>query len=66
MTTTGSPFYDPFTTVRASERRQESGHRAAAPGNRSVQTAAEQKALRDASLAEVSRDLQRMLRARGR
>jgi hypothetical protein len=43
-----------------------SGHADAGSGKRGVQTPAELKALRAASLAKVSEDLQRMMRARAR
>ncbi|BCW17628.1 hypothetical protein ACFYLX_07890 [Pseudarthrobacter enclensis] len=68
MTNPGSPFHDPFTTGLAPTRMQEhgSGHADAGSGKRGVQTPAELKALRAASLAKVSEDLQRMMRARAR
>ena len=69
----GNLFFDPLasglvapggaTGVRGSESE---GSAAATPRRRATQTAAEQKALRAASLLKVSRDLERMVRERTR
>lgn len=66
MTTQGKLFYDPITTGPDSARDQDRNAGWAAAASRGIQTAAELKALRAASLAAVSRDLQRMLRERAR
>jgi hypothetical protein len=63
MTTQGKLFFDPITTGPDSARDQD---RNAGSAGRGTQTAVELKALRAASLAAVSRDLERMLRERAR
>jgi hypothetical protein len=69
----GNLFFDPLATGLVTPapadrfRGSESGVSAAAkPRRRATQTAAEQKALRAASLVKVSRDLERMVRERTR
>jgi hypothetical protein len=63
----GNLFFDPLASGLAPGARQD---RTAGPPpasrSRGTQTAAEQKALRAASLSKVSRDLERMLRERAR
>ncbi|WP_235423675.1 hypothetical protein [Pseudarthrobacter chlorophenolicus] len=68
MTTPGNPFHDPFASTIAPGRMQEhsTGQGDAGQHPKGVQSAAELKALRAASLARVSRDLERMLRVRAR
>lgn len=62
----GNLFFDPLVAglVRAPERAADG--LVADTRRRGTQTAAEQKALRAASLAKVSRDLERMIRDRAR
>jgi hypothetical protein len=68
----GNLFFDPLATNLGDVPRREDtqGSASAGPsvaaGKRGVQTAAEHKALRAASLSKVSRDLERMLRERRR
>jgi aryl-alcohol dehydrogenase-like predicted oxidoreductase len=66
----GNLFFDPLASglvTPAGLRGSESeGSAAATPRRRATQTAAEQKALRAASLLKVSRDLERMVRERTR
>jgi hypothetical protein len=69
----GNLFFDPVATglmtsdgatgVRGRANEDDAG---GLPARRGKQTAAEQKALRAASLRQVSRDLERMLRERMR
>jgi hypothetical protein len=68
MTTNGKLFLDPLSPRLEAAGPQERTPRpaAAGPHNNGVQTAAELKALRAASLAQVSRDLAQMLRERAR
>jgi len=72
VTFSGNLFFDPLATNlanvprRAANQRSASAGSSAAAGKRGVQTAAEHKALRAASLSKVSRDLERMLRERRR
>ena len=75
-TFTGNLFFDPLATNLGANAGAVLGTAAAqSPGSalptgpsrkRGVQTAAEHKALRAASLSKVSRDLERMLRDRKR
>lgn len=68
MTTPGNPFHDPFASTIGPAKMQEhtTGQGDAGPHPKGVQSAAELKALRAASLARVSKDLERMLRVRAR
>lgn len=68
MTTRGKLFFDPLSPGLEQSIQQErgAGAPAAAPQRNGVQTAAELKALRMASLAQVSKDLEQMLRERSR
>ncbi|KQQ82372.1 MULTISPECIES: hypothetical protein [Micrococcaceae] len=68
MMTPGNPFHDPFASSIGPARMQEhsAGQGDATPQSKGVQSAAELKALRAASLARVSKDLERMLRVRAR
>ena len=71
-TFSGNLFFDPLATKLADVPRRADNQDSASPGpsvaagKRGVQTAAEHKALRAASLSKVSRDLERMLRERRR
>ena len=71
-TFTGNLFFDPLATNLANglgtASAQDLGSTApsGASRKRGVQTAAEHRALRAASLSKVSRDLERMLRERKR
>lgn len=71
-TFTGNLFFDPLATNLANglgtSSAQDLGSAApsGASRKRGVQTAAEHRALRAASLSKVSRDLERMLRERKR
>ena len=74
-TFSGNLFFDPLATNLAMNVGAGLGTPAQAPPStlpsgparkRGVQTAAEHKALRAASLSKVSRDLERMLRERRR
>ena len=73
----GNPFFDPLATnlaagpvgagtVGAATQGPAAALPSAPQRKRGVQTAAEHKALRAASLSKVSRDLERMLRDRKR
>lgn len=69
----GNLFFDPLATGVVTPRgatgvhgSESEGSAAATPRRRATQTAAEQKALRAASLVKVSRDLERMVRERTR
>ncbi|MDQ0675412.1 hypothetical protein QFZ36_002973 [Pseudarthrobacter siccitolerans] len=68
----GNLFFDPLatglvTSAPTSQFRGNESDGAATPARRrATQTAAEQKALRAASLVKVSRDLDRMVRERMR
>jgi hypothetical protein len=73
ISSSGNLFFDPLSTGLAASgggagvRGSDSGGGAGgAPRRRGTQTAAEQKALRAASLVKVSRDLERMVRERTR
>ena len=68
MTTPGKLFFDPLSPGLEPPLEQERsrGLPAAGPQRNGVQTAAELKAQRAASLAQVSRDLAQMLRERAR
>ncbi|MDQ0120604.1 hypothetical protein J2T22_003810 [Pseudarthrobacter defluvii] len=69
-TFSGNLFFDPLATNLAAGPAGAQGPAGAIPSDplrqRGVQTAAEHKALRAASLSKVSRDLERMLRERRR
>ena len=68
LTFSGNLFFDPLATNLASPTWPEepgSGLPPAPARKRGVQTAAEHKALRAASLSKVSKDLERMLRSAG-
>ncbi|SEQ74737.1 hypothetical protein [Arthrobacter sp. OV608] len=68
----GNLFFDPLATglvapaPAAHLRESESMDAPGTPPRRPTQTAAEQKALRAASLVKVSRELERMVRERAR
>ncbi|TLM83011.1 hypothetical protein FDW83_11510 [Pseudarthrobacter sp. NamE2] len=68
MTKSGKLFFDPLSPGLEPALKQErvSGHPVSGMSSNGTQTAAELKALRAASLAQVSRDLERMLRERAR
>ncbi|MDQ0771040.1 hypothetical protein QF031_003789 [Pseudarthrobacter defluvii] len=69
-TFSGNLFFDPLATSLANASgpagAPDSGRSSSAERKRGIQTAAEHKALRAASLTKVSRDLERMLRERKR
>lgn len=62
----GNLFFDPLATGLAPARMQDPDSRgnAVERPRRGIQSPAEQKALRAASLSKVSKDLERMLRER--
>ncbi|WP_455836397.1 hypothetical protein [Pseudarthrobacter siccitolerans] len=69
----GNLFFDPLATglvtpsgATGVRGRESEDGAAATPPRRATQSAAEQKALRAASLVKVSRDLERMVRERSR
>ncbi|NUP58542.1 MAG: hypothetical protein HOQ04_00225 [Pseudarthrobacter sp.] len=73
LTFPGNLFFDPLATnlgnalaPAAGAQEPDSGHPPGPATKRGVQTAAEHKALRAASLSKVSKDLERMLRERRR
>ncbi|WP_411375210.1 hypothetical protein ACLH0K_02020 [Arthrobacter sp. MPF02] len=68
MTKSGKLFFDPLSPGLEPALKQDrtSGVPASGTSSNGTQTAAELKALRAASLAQVSRDLERMLRERAR
>ncbi|MCD5342621.1 hypothetical protein LR392_10345 [Arthrobacter sp. AK04] len=62
----GNLFFDPLATGLAAAGAPDPARPAAEHRRRGIQTPAEQKALRAASLTKVSKDLERMLRERMR
>lgn len=67
MTTRSKLFFDPLSPrLEAAGKQEAAPASAAVPQRNGVQTAAELKALRAASLAQVSKDLAQMLRERAR
>lgn len=67
MTTRGKLFFDPLSPrLEAAGKQEGAPGPAGGPQRNGVQTAAELKALRAASLAQVSKDLAQMLRERAR
>lgn len=64
MSFSGNLFFDPLATGLAAAGERDPARPAVEPRRRGIQTPAEQKALRAASLTKVSKDLERMLRER--
>ncbi|TLM75472.1 hypothetical protein [Pseudarthrobacter sp. NamB4] len=62
----GNLFFDPLVSGLSGAAERDPGRVAADTRRRPTQTAAEQNALRAASLAKVSKDLERMIRDRAR